>query len=225
MRCRSSGGQPIDPSRQHRLDRERNLDRLDRLRQRVPSSLSRQHAGLHEHPDGLLQEERVALSSEEPLEGNQLGIVAEQCAEQLADALDRQRVQTHLAVVALAAPGVLILRTIVHEQQDPRRRHAVDEAVEHGLRLGVDPVEVLDDQTHGLRHARGEEHLPDCVVRSFPTLHRIRLVERIVERQDSQQVQDGRHEPTEDQRRPARPSRLALSPPMGYRHPGCDRSS
>ena len=52
-------GEPVDARRQHRLDRGRDLDRLDRLRQPIPASLPRQRLRLHQRPDGLLQEERV----------------------------------------------------------------------------------------------------------------------------------------------------------------------
>ena len=50
----------------------------------------------------------------------------------------------------LAAPGVLILGTIVDQEAEPGRREALDEAVEERLRLGVDPVEVLDHEEQGL---------------------------------------------------------------------------
>ena len=53
-------GEPVDARRQHRLDRGRDLDRLDRLRQPVPAALPRQRLRLHQRPDRLLQEERVA---------------------------------------------------------------------------------------------------------------------------------------------------------------------
>ena len=64
---------------------------------------------------------------EELLERRQPGIVAEQRVQQLPGALGRQRVQPHLAVVRLAAPGVLVLGTVVHEQQQARRAEALDQ--------------------------------------------------------------------------------------------------
>jgi hypothetical protein len=94
------------------------------------------------------------------LERCQPGIRAEERIEQLARALGRQRVQPHLAVVGLVAPGVAVLGTVVHEKEHPRGRHAGDETVQHFLGLGIDPVQILDDQTQGLGDARGQEHLP-----------------------------------------------------------------
>jgi hypothetical protein len=35
---------------------------------------------------------------------------------------------------------------IVGEQQQPRRRQTLDEAIEKSLGFGVDPVQVLDEQ-------------------------------------------------------------------------------
>ena len=110
-------GEPVDARRQHRLDRRRDLDRLDWLRQPILARLSRQRLCLHQRPDRLLQEERVAALDEELLEWRQPGIVAEERIEQLPGALDRKRVKPHLAVERLAAPGVLVLRTVIHEQQ------------------------------------------------------------------------------------------------------------
>jgi hypothetical protein len=87
---------------------------------------------------------------------------------------------------------MLIVRTIVHEQQHPRGGEAIDEAVENRLGFRVDPVQVLDDQAERLRQARGQEHPPDGVVRSPPALPRIHIAERIVVRQHPQQVQNRR---------------------------------
>ena len=72
------------------------------------------------------------------------GIVAEQRVQQLAGALGSQRVEPHLTVRRLAAPGVLVFGTIVHEQQQARRAQTVDQAVEQRLGLTVDPVQVFE---------------------------------------------------------------------------------
>jgi hypothetical protein len=39
---------------------------------------------------------------------------------------------------------MLILRTVVDQQQELRGRQALDEAVEQGLRLGINPMQVLE---------------------------------------------------------------------------------
>jgi hypothetical protein len=52
----------------------------------------------------------------------------------------------------LSAHPCRILRPIVDEQQQPGGRQAVDEAVQQRLGLGVDPVQVLDQQQERLDH-------------------------------------------------------------------------
>ena len=83
---------------------------------------------------------------QELLERRQAGVVPEQGLEQFVGARRRQRVEPQLRVVGLAAPAVLVLRAVVDQQQEPGRRQALDQAVEQGLRLGIDPVQVLEDQ-------------------------------------------------------------------------------
>jgi len=39
-----------------------------------------------------------------------------------------------------------VFRTIADQQQEGRRRKALDEAVQHRLRLGVDPVQIFEDE-------------------------------------------------------------------------------
>jgi hypothetical protein len=45
---------------------------------------------------------------------------------------------------------MVILRAIVHQEEEARRRQAVDEAVEERLGLGIAPVQVFADEQHGL---------------------------------------------------------------------------
>ena len=45
---------------------------------------------------------------------------------------------------------MVILRAIIHEEEDAHGRQAVDEALEERLGLGIDPVQVFADQQHGL---------------------------------------------------------------------------
>ena len=84
-----SRGEPVDAGRQDRLNRGRDLDRLDLLRQSVLSSLPRQRLRLHQRPDRLLQEERVASFDQELLERRQRWIVAEERVQQLHGAFGR----------------------------------------------------------------------------------------------------------------------------------------
>ena len=59
------------------------------------------------------------------------GRVAPRSASSSSSALlGRQRVDPELGVVGLAAPGMLVLGAVADEEQEARRGHAVDEAVE-----------------------------------------------------------------------------------------------
>ena len=162
----------------HRLDRGRDLDRLDRLRQPVPATLSRQRLRLHQRPDRLLQEERVPAPDQELLQRREPGIVAEERIQQLSGALGRERVQPHLAVGRLAAPGVLVLGTVIHEQQHARRPEALDQAVEQRLRLTVDPVEILEDQEERLFLRFPEQQPLHGVERALASLARVERLPR-----------------------------------------------
>ena len=55
-----------------------------------------------------------------------------------------------MTVARLAAPRVPVLGTIAHEAEQTRRSERLDQAVEQGLRLAVDPVEILEDQEERL---------------------------------------------------------------------------
>jgi hypothetical protein len=101
------------------------------------------------------------------LSGASPGIVAEERIQQLAGALGRERVQPQLAVGRLAAPGVLVLGPVVHEQQQGGRSEALDEAVEQRLRLAVDPVEVLEDHEERLLARFPKQQALDGVERAL----------------------------------------------------------
>ncbi len=74
-----------------------------------------------------------------------------------AAALGRQRHDLELLVVALVAPSVAVLGTVIDGKQEGRRRHAVDERVEQRLGLGIDPVQILEDEQHGLVAALAQQ--------------------------------------------------------------------
>ena len=85
----------------------------------------------------------------------------------------RQRVEPELRVVGLAAPAVLVLGPVVDEQQQPRRRQALDQAVEQRLGLGVDPVQVLEHHEERLHLALAEQQPLDAVERALAALRRV----------------------------------------------------
>ena len=97
--------EPVDPGRQDHLHRRRDLDRLDRPGQTIGAALPGERPRLHQRPDALLDEEGVPALDQQPLEGLQRRVVAQEGAQQLARALGRERVEPQLAVVGLAAPS------------------------------------------------------------------------------------------------------------------------
>jgi hypothetical protein len=58
-----------------------------------------------------------------------------------------QRIEPELRVVGFARPAMLIVGTVADEQEDARGRQTLDQAVQARLRLPIDPMKVLDDQT------------------------------------------------------------------------------
>ena len=72
-----------------------------------------------------------------------------------------QRVQPQLGVIRLTTPGVLVLRAIVDQQQDGRRRHTLAQQLQPGLGLAIEPVQVFDQQQQGLVQAFAQQHPGD----------------------------------------------------------------
>ncbi len=65
------------------------------------------------------------------------------------------------------------LWTVVEEELEPRCRKALDETLEEGLRLGVDPVEVLEDEEERLELGLAQEQALDRVQRSLRALRAV----------------------------------------------------
>jgi hypothetical protein len=81
---------------------------------------------------------------------------------------------------------MLVLGALVDEKQAARRGQALDEAIEQGLGLPVDPVQVLEDHDQRLDLAFAQQQALDRVKRLLTPLERIqgvpgRLVHRHVE--------------------------------------------
>ena len=131
--------------------------------------------GLHQRPHALLQEEGIALGAldQELLERRQAGVVPQQGLEEFVGARRRQRVEPQLRVVGLAAPAVLVLRAVVDQEEDAGGGQALDQAVEQGLGLGVDPVQVFEDQEQGLHLAFAQQHPLERLEGALAALRRI----------------------------------------------------
>ena len=88
---------------------------------------------------------------------------------------------------------MLILGAVVDQQQHPRRRQALDQQIEHGLRLGVDPVQVFEDQQQRLHLAFAQQDALQRLQGAAPPLQGVQGQERTVGRQGFEQGQHGRH--------------------------------
>jgi hypothetical protein len=86
---------------------------------------------------------------------------------------------------------MLVLGAIVHEQEDGHR----GQAVEDGLRLAVDPVEVLEDQDQRLHPALAEEKRLDGLEGPAAPVRRFQGAEGAVLRQGVEESEDARCEP------------------------------
>ena len=89
--------------------------------------------------------------------------------------LRRERIEPELRVIGLAAPRVLVLRTVANEKQSTMAREALDQSVEHRLRFGVDPVEILEHEDDRLAAALLEQQHLHRLQRPPPLLLRIEL--------------------------------------------------
>ena len=150
---------------------------------------------LHEVPDTLLEKEGIAIGAidQEPADRGELGRASEERVEERVRARRGQGVDVNLVVARLARPSMAPFRPIAHEDEHPRQRRALHEGVEHGLRLVVQPVRVLDREAErSLAPAAGHE-IPRGVERAPPPLTRVeggpaRVVDgQIEEREDGRQ--------------------------------------
>ena len=186
--------QPVDACCQHRLHRGRHLNGRQRLRQAVRPRFAHQHPGLHQGAHALLQKEGIALGArnQELLEGRQAGIVPQQGLQELVSAGRGQRVEPQLRVVGLAAPAVLVLGPVVDQQQQAGGGQALHQAIEQGLGLGIDPVQVLKHQQQRLHLAFAQQHALEGLEGALAALRRIEGAKRTVLRQHLQERQQRR---------------------------------
>ena len=56
---------------------------------------------------------------------------------------------------------MLVLGTVIDQEQEPRRRQALHQAVQERLGLGIDPVQILEDQTQRLDLAFTQQQVLD----------------------------------------------------------------
>jgi hypothetical protein len=93
--------------------------------------------------------------------------------QECSSALRRQRVEPELRIIRLAPPVVAKLGTVADEQEHAGGRQTLDQVVQEGLRLGVDPVEVLDHQTQRLDLAFSQQQILHGIHDALTALRRI----------------------------------------------------
>ena len=103
-----------------------------------------------------------------------------------------QRVETQLRVIRFAAPAVLVFGTVIDQEQEPRRRQALDQRIEQGLRLSIDPVQVFADQQQRLHLAFAHEHALERLQGTPAPLWRLEGEKRMVLRQGLQEPEERR---------------------------------
>jgi hypothetical protein len=87
---------------------------------------------------------------------------------------------------------VLVFGPVIDQQQDAGRGQAVDETVEQGLRLGIDPVQILKDQQQWLHLALAQQHTLQGIEQTLAPLRGIEGAKRAIVRQGLQQPEEGR---------------------------------
>jgi hypothetical protein len=163
------GWQPVNTCRQYRLHRGGHLNRREGLRQPIGARRPDQHLRFHQSTHTFLQEEWVALRArdQERRQRRHAGIGAEQRLEDCCRAGRRQWVEPQLRIVGLTPPAVPVLGAVVDQQQQAGCGQALDEAVEQGLGLGIDPMQVFKDQQQGLPLALAQQHALERLKRAL----------------------------------------------------------
>jgi hypothetical protein len=85
---------------------------------------------------------------------------------------------------------VLVLRPIVHEEQQPRSGEALDQPVQKRLRLRVDPVKILEHDEDGLHAALAQQQVADRLQRVLTAKGRLDGGPRGVVDGDMQQLEE-----------------------------------
>jgi len=187
--------QAIDASGEHGVNSGGDCDGAERVGQMVGTPSPIECMSLGKGADALLHKQRIAarLLHQQPLQGIEPGIGPEQRLQEFIRPFGDQRIDAELSVAALAGPVMAVLGAVVDEQDDSRRRQALDKAVEKGLSLGVDPVQVLGNDQERLELALADLHALDGFERALSPVTRVERRKGAVCGQSVEQSQDGRN--------------------------------
>src|SRR5215467_11520192 len=97
----------------------------------------------------------------------------EKSVQQFSGSLGGEGLEPQPNVVRLAAPRVLVLGTVVHEQQQPCGTQAVYETVEYRLRFAIDPVQILEHEHQRLHLALTNQETFQCIQGAPPPPGRV----------------------------------------------------
>jgi hypothetical protein len=125
----------------------------------VLSSPPREHPRVNDRPDALFQEEWIPLSplDEELFELSEARGVAAQRIEEFLGALGRQRVDANPACSTFSKSSGRRTPVGSWSAEAPAGRKTFDKVVESRLSLGVDPMEILEDDAERLPLALPED--------------------------------------------------------------------
>ncbi|MNV70094.1 hypothetical protein D3C71_1630360 [compost metagenome] len=114
----------------------------------ILTGLTKQQILLDQRLHHFLHEERVALGliQDELFEGDEGRIAPKQGCEHCLGFDRAQRFKPQLAAMACAYPLRLILRAVVHKEQDWGARQVVDQVHEECFGLAVQPLQILEQQ-------------------------------------------------------------------------------
>ena len=68
---------------------------------------------------------------------------------------------------------MLVFGTVIHQEQEAGGRQTVHQAIQKRLGLGVDPVQILHDQEHGLHLALPHQQALEGVQGELAALRRV----------------------------------------------------
>ncbi len=88
---------------------------------------------------------------------------------------------------------MLVLGAVIHQQQDAGGRQALHQVVQESLRLGIDPVQVLEDQEQGLHLAFPQQQAFQRLQGALATLGGVEGLPRCIVNRDVQECQESRH--------------------------------
>src|SRR5262249_53925386 len=149
----------------------------------------------HQRPHTLLQEEGITLRAldKEWGERGQARVVPHEGLQERVSTRRRQGIQPHLRVIGLAPPAVPVVRPVVDQQEQARRRQALAKALQQRLGLGIQPVQILADQQQGLPLALAQQYALEGSERVLAALRGIELQKGVVYRKGVEQRQECRN--------------------------------